>query len=376
MRVHFASVAIGLLASFTAGTESQTHAQIRLSTGTTWPQSLTQEGAPASQPLTPPYRGGHHKPFDDLNIGLILTPELLYGWGGNSGYYNGGNFPSAAGGYSQPVLDQPPFYYGEPAPNYYSSPPPAAWPQSQYITPNTVPGVTARENPPATVEALRSPTQSPSSPNRLTREPQRPATSAATPDRAPQRRKSILVRPESAPSLRRDLAAESPARPDFEISIAAFASGDYQSALQAATNAAAADSNNGKLQLYLAQCQFAVGDYAASADSLTSAFERLPPSQWGLVIENFRQFYKQNDYVPQVEKLLAFSEQPENRALGHALQAYHYHYLGHPDAAAEQLRAALQDPAPPRLAVDLKKILLSAQTAGEEALPTPLSVNE
>jgi hypothetical protein len=376
MRVRYFSVAFGLFAGFSAIAGSETQAQVRLSTGTNRPQSLSQEEVQQTKPLTPAYRGRPHNPFDDLNLNLILTPDLLYGWGSNSGYYNGGNSPSAAGGYSQPVLDQPPFYYGQPAPNYYSAPPPGAWPQSQYITPNMAPGVTSGRNPPAAAEAYNAPAESPPTRNSLTRESQRPATTAATPERVPQRRKSILVRPESAPTLRRDLAADSPGRPDYEISLAAFAAGDYQNATQAATNAVAADSGNGKLQLYLAQCQFAVGDFAASADSLTTAFELLPQSQWGLVIENFRQFYKRNDYVPQVEKLLAFSEQPENRSLAHALQAYHYHYLGHPDAATDQLRAALRDPAPPRLAVELKKILLSGQTASDEALPSPLSGNE
>jgi hypothetical protein len=377
MRVRFFSIAFGLFAGYTVGTESRVQAQIRLSTGTNWPQSLSQEEAPQSQPLTPAYRGRPHKPFDDVNLNLVLTPDLLYGWGANSGYYHGGNTPSAAGGYPQPVLDQPPFYYGQPAPNYYSAPPPGAWSQSQYITPNTAPGVSSGKNPPlAASEANNLPAQSSPSQNSLRREPQRPATTAATPERAPQRRKSILVRPESAPTLRRDLAVDSPGRPDYEISLAAFAAGDYQSAAEAASNAVAADSGNGKLQLYLAQCQFAVGDFAASADSLTTAFELLPQSQWGLVIENFRQFYKQNDYVPQVEKLLAFSEQPETSPLGHALQAYHYHYLGHPDAAADQLRAALRNSDPPRLAIELKKLLGSGPTASEEALPSPLTVNE
>lgn len=376
MRVRFFSIAFGLFTGFTAGAESQIQAQIRLSTGTDWPQSLSQEEAPQGQRLTPAYRRRPHNPFDDLNLNLILTPDLLYDWGANSGYYNGGNTPSAVSGYPQPVLDQPPFYYGQPAPNYYSAPPPSAWSQSQYITPNTPSGINSGGNPPGAAETDNSPAQSPPTRNSLTREPQRPATTSATPERVPQRRKSILVRPESAPTLRRDLAADSPGRPDYEISLAAFAAGDYQNAAQAASNAVAADGDNGKLQLYLAQCQFAVGDFAASAESLTTAFELLPQSQWGLVIENFRQFYKQNDYVPQVEKLLAFSEQPEHRSLGHTLQAYHYHYLGHTDAATDQLRTALQDPNPPRLAIELKKILGSGQTASEEALPSPLSVNE
>ncbi|MFM7115330.1 MAG: hypothetical protein ACKO0N_01725, partial [Planctomycetota bacterium] len=77
-----------------------------------------------------------------------------------------------------------------------------------------------------------------------------------------------------------------------------------------------------------------------------------------------------------VEKLLAFSKQPENSSLGHALQAYHYHYLGHPDAAADQLRAALGNSDPARLALELKKLLGSGQTVSREALPSPLSVNE
>jgi len=374
MRVRFFSVAFGLLASFSAGTESQ--AQIRLSTGSNWPQSLAQEPTQEVQRRSSPLGGRHHDPFDDLNIGLILTPELLYGWGGNSGYYNGGNFPSASGGYSQPVLDQPPFYYGQPAPNYFSAPPPGAWSQSQYITPNTDPGVTSGQIPPATADATPPSTQSPPAKNSFTREPQRPATIAASPKASPQRRKSILVRPESAPTLRRDLAAESPGRPDFEISIAAFAGGDYQSAAEAAARAVAVDTTNGKLQLYLAQCQFAIGEFASSADALTKAFDVLPQSEWGLVIENFRQFYKQNDYVPQVEKLLAFSEQPENQAIGQAIQAYHYHYLGHPDAAANQLRAALANPNPPQLAIELRKVIFPGQTAAEETLPSPPSVNE
>jgi tetratricopeptide (TPR) repeat protein len=144
--------------------------------------------------------------------------------------------------------------------------------------------------------------------------------------------------------------------------------------LAAAISASAADPANGKLQLYVAQCHFAVGEFEQSAATLSKAFQLLPPEQWGLVIENFRQFYKRNDYVKQFEQLLSFTEQSGQQQLGAALQAYHYRYLGHPDAAAEQLQVALRSSAPPQLASELKSLIQSAATTAAP-LPAPIAGN-
>lgn len=303
------------------------------------------------------YRSGGrypHQPFDDFNVGIILSPDWIGGWGPTTNSAAGGYYAPGGEFSDQPVLNQPPFYSGQPAPNFYQAPTPAAG-QSQYLTPRS-----GRSHPPSL--------------NPAETEGSRPAATA-TEAQPNARRRSILVRPESDPTLSLTLAAGTQAESDYELSRTAFADGDYPAALAAAISSSTADPTNGKLLLYLAQCHFAVGEFEQSARALNNAFQHLPPEQWGLVIENFRQFYKRNDYVKQFEALLSFAEQREHQQLGAALQAYHYHYLGHPDAAAEQLQLALQASAPPPLASALKTLIPTNSTAGAATLPAPLADN-
>lgn len=373
MRVRLPSAAFILVLAMTALPGSDTLAQ--------------SGGTPGNQPSPAfgrghyggggSHHGNHDSPFDDLNVGIILTPDWVNGWGNRPGYSPGGYYPQTNGGYAQPALDQPPFYYGQPAPNYYSPPPPAAWSQSQYLTPQSAvnsQSLSNQRNPAPTQSAAQAASSTESLVGNSFAPAYQPTAEATTPSQ-PQRRRSILIRPESEPALAQTLAADSAAQSDYTNSLTAFAEGNYQAAADAAQLAVNADGENGKLLLYLAQCQFAVGQHAEAADSLISAFQRLPREQWGLVVENFRQFYKRNDYVPHVERLLTFSEQPGNRSLGYALQAYHYHYLGHPDAATRQLQIALQESSPASLAVELKSLLLAATSPAAEGLPSPDSDN-
>lgn len=302
--------------------------------------------------------GGHHggghddQPFDNLNLGILISPDWIGGWSGPANSAGGGYY-APGGEYSdQPVLNQPPFYSGQPAPNFYQVPPPVSA-QSQYLTPRSGRSLpTPASSADASVAGARGAEPQPNN-----------------------RRRSILVRPESAPTLSQTLAAGSPAASEYETSLTAFGMGEYQAALDAALAAAKADPANGKLQLYLAQCHFAVGEFEASAEALTNAFEQLPPDQWGLVIENFRQFYKRNDYVTQFNALLSFTDQPGQQQLGAALQAYHYRYLGHPDAAAEQLQVALKTSAPMPMVTALKSLVLTNQAGDGAPLPAPLAGN-
>jgi hypothetical protein len=312
-------------------------------------------GLPGGHPGYRPPHGHGDYPFDDVNLGIILSPDWAGGWNSANNYAPN----SASGGYyapggeasGQPLLNQPPFYSGQPAPNFYQSPAPITG-QSQYLTPRS------GQSSPTPVNSLDG----------------NSSGITAGSGESTARRRSILVRPESDPTLSESLAAGSAAAADYETSRAAFASGDYHTALAAAISASAADPANGKLQLYVAQCHFAVGEFEQSAATLSKAFQLLPPEQWGLVIENFRQFYKRNDYVKQFEQLLSFTEQSGQQQLGAALQAYHYRYLGHPDAAAEQLQVALRSSAPPQLASELKSLIQSAATTAAP-LPAPTAGN-
>ncbi len=311
--------------------------------------------------------GQHGQHFDDVNLGLILTPDWVGGWNSAPNSASGGYYAPGGEAFGQPVLNQPPFYSGQPAPNFYQAPRAGLGTaegrgQSQYIPPRSGSG-SGGANPALANDGA---------------EPELAATGSGRKiDHAEStsKRRSILVRPESDPTLSQTLATGTPAESDYETSRAAFAAGEYHAALGAATAAAAADPANGKLQLYLAHCHFAVGEFEQSARALNSAFAQLPPEQWGLVIENFRQFYKRNDYVKQFDELLSFSQQAGQKELGAALQAYHYRYLGHPDAAAEQLQIALQSAAPPQLAKELKSLLQSSANRRTPPLPTPIAGN-
>lgn len=279
--------------------------------------------------------GGITYGYSDQNFGFAIGPvgngAFRNNWGG--GYSDGYGSP-------YPVYSSPPVYYSQPGISYDSEP----IYEGGYANPP------AEYRGPAGTRSAPPSFGSNSSTSRTGKVPSPAAGSTSN-------HKSVLVRPGSDPAAIENLVTAETAREYYEQSRSAFAQGDYRNAARHALHSMLEDPENGKLKLYVSQCQLANGDFEAAAAHLLDGLNQLPEAQWGLVVQNFRLFYKQNDYVSQFEQLVKYSQQDDSPALASALRAYHYFYLGHPEAASKQLQKALNKDARDPLAEKLTEIL-------------------
>jgi hypothetical protein len=120
----------------------------------------------------------------------------------------------------------------------------------------------------------------------------------------------------------------------------AFRAGDYGQAARFAGLAKSLDDSNGKLMLFAAQAHFANGEYRESLDALSNANKILPSEDLAWVVDNFKLFYGQNDFVSQMKSLSAHLKQSPNDAAAWLLRGYQYGALGYPDAAKKDLDRA------------------------------------
>ena len=84
---------------------------------------------------------------------------------------------------------------------------------------------------------------------------------------------------------------------------ASFRTHHYEDAIRYGDRAAAEMPQNGKLFLFLSQAHLAVGDYRAAAGAARQGLSLLEPRDWGYMVENFRSFYHDADYVGQMRRL-------------------------------------------------------------------------
>ena len=120
----------------------------------------------------------------------------------------------------------------------------------------------------------------------------------------------------------------------------AFRSGDYGQAARFSGLARSLDESNGKLLLFASQAHFANGEYREAAAALTKANSILPPEEMGWVVENFKLFYGQNDFVSQIKQLSSHLKQSPSDARAWLLRGYQYGALGYPAAAKKDLERA------------------------------------
>ena len=279
--------------------------------------------------------GGHDHGDDGHNHGGGQSFLGISPWGLNYGYQDR-NFGIQIGpvGGNQGFYDPQPMYV---QPNY----PPAYY---QYD-----PGYGSYSSPGMSINAGNQPT--PANNNNL---------------------KSVLNNSTSNPKFAENVVSNPGSRTYYLQSLQLFSSGDYKNASRVALHAMLEDPANGQLKLYISQCQLANGDYEAAAAHLYDGLSRLEQEQWGGVVENFRQFYKQNDYVPQFDKLVKFAQENPEAAYAYSLRGYHYYYLGHPEAAEKQWTKALEiDPKEP-LALKLKVLTDGATPPADPTLAAPL----
>ncbi len=144
----------------------------------------------------------------------------------------------------------------------------------------------------------------------------------------------------------------------------AFRQQRYEEALQLARHASVEDPENGMIFLFGSQAAFAAGQYQSAIQALDAATTSLSPKQWGYVVQNFRRLYRGDQYVKQMDRLVEYTRQNPQASYARTLRAYHYAYLGHEEAARLQLHQALEIEAQDRLA---RRLLAELG----EALPAP-----
>ena len=120
----------------------------------------------------------------------------------------------------------------------------------------------------------------------------------------------------------------------------AFRSGNYGQAARFSGLAKSLDESNGKLLLFASQAHFANGEYRESVEALKKANSILQPEELGWVVDNFKLFYGQNDFVAQMKSLSEHLKQSPNDASAWLLRGYQYGALGYPDAAKKDLARA------------------------------------
>jgi len=120
----------------------------------------------------------------------------------------------------------------------------------------------------------------------------------------------------------------------------AFRAGDYGQAARFSGLSKSLDESNGKLLLFASQAHFANGEYREAVDALTKANSLLPTEEMGWVVENFKLFYGQNDFVSQIKQLSTHLQQSPTDSGAYLLRGYQYGALGYPDAAKKDLQRA------------------------------------
>lgn len=157
----------------------------------------------------------------------------------------------------------------------------------------------------------------------------------------------------------------------------AFQQQKYKSALKSLDHLRVETSVYPPAEVLRAQALLAIGDYQQAADVLRDALEMLPEAQWGLLVENYLEYYLLAQ--PLVRQLRAVEKHAENdpdSADAALLLGYLYGYLGYPIEADEQLQRACEldgdDQVTARLAARFAA-LAAAQRAphGERAHPAP-----
>lgn len=136
----------------------------------------------------------------------------------------------------------------------------------------------------------------------------------------------------------------------------AFRAGVYSQALRLASHAAVEMPRNGKLQLFISQTLFALGEYQEAVAALHQGTSLLESKDWGRVVQDYAQYYRNEDYVKQMDRLVEFIAKNPNAAYAWTLRGYHYGYLGHKEAARSDLAKAVELDASDKLAVRLLEV--------------------
>jgi tetratricopeptide (TPR) repeat protein len=175
-----------------------------------------------------------------------------------------------------------------------------------------------------------------------------------------------VARPTQAPLIECEPAAAA-----YQLEAeAAFREHRFEDAARFANHAMVEDRNNGKLCLFAAQTQFALGDYDEAAQLIHLAASLLPASEWGFVVENYKLFYRGRDFVQQMESLVQTVKANPQSIAATFVRGYQYRYLGYHDSARALLAKVVQLAPDDRLAAELLT-QIPAPAPAADAVPAP-----
>jgi len=121
----------------------------------------------------------------------------------------------------------------------------------------------------------------------------------------------------------------------------AFRAAQYGEAVRQSNHAVVEDGQNGLVHLFAAQALFAVNDYDAAAAAIHRGLTLAERKDWGFVVNNYKRFYRNDDYVAQMNQLIeAIEKYPEVPSL-RFVRGYHYVFLDHKKAALKELTKAV-----------------------------------
>lgn len=122
----------------------------------------------------------------------------------------------------------------------------------------------------------------------------------------------------------------------------AFRNRDFAAAAKAIGHATLEEPDNGQIHLFAAQIAFAIGDFEVAAEAVLVATELLDLSDWFSIGQNYRQFYLENEYVRQMDRLNAYCDEFPHHSFAQSLRAFHFFGLGHTEAATRMLNRAIE----------------------------------
>jgi hypothetical protein len=125
----------------------------------------------------------------------------------------------------------------------------------------------------------------------------------------------------------------------------AFRSGNYDEAFRQINHVLVDEPDNGYAHLFASQVMFAQGNFEGAAEAIGAGIQLLPESEWGYVVERFREVYRGEAYVDQMKRLVQYCKENPGAWYARVVRGYHYKYLGHADHAQKQLdRVLTADP--------------------------------
>lgn len=132
---------------------------------------------------------------------------------------------------------------------------------------------------------------------------------------------------------------------DQLLAEAAFREKQYPRALESVQRALQRDRENGKLWLFSGQVHLALGNYVDALQDIDAASRLIAEDEWFWVVDHFREFYRDEAYVEQIDRLSSHLESHPNDAPARALRGYHFAGLGYTEEARADLNQALsRDP--------------------------------